>query len=385
MSVYKKTGRETYSYDFIICGRRFSGDTGATSKREAKRFEDERRAKALIEIAEEEKFFAPTMVFEVASSRYWLEVGQHHKNSDTTAVNLEWLKDAIGRKTEFEAITDSIVAKLVAKRRGERVRRIGRKGKVLLGNLIEPATVNRTCTQPLREIYLRAKNVWKIKVAEVDFGRHMLEEKQERVREASIAEEDKIMGELARGYDVAVRFAFLTGCRRMEIIGLEWPMVDFFTRNFKVLGKGNKERIIPMSDEIYNLLWAEKNNHPVKVFTYTAQKTRKNDKLIKGERYPLTEAGLKSAMRRAVPRAGVSNFRFHDTRHTAATRVLRKSNLRVAQLLLGHSDVATTTKYAHALNEDIRAALNATSRPTASPTTENADQAKILKTGENSD
>lgn len=368
MSVYKKTGRETYSYDFIIRGRRFSGDTGATAKREAKRFEDSQKEIEKAKLAQEEKFFAPTMTFEIASSRYWLEVGQHHVNSDTTMANLDWLRSAIGRQTDMEAITDSIVASLVAKRRGERVKRTLKTGSVRLGKLVEPSTVNRTCTQPLREIYLRAKDVWKIKVADIDFGRHMLEEQQERVREASIAEEDAIMSQLARGYDVAVRFAFLTGCRRMEIIGLEWPMVDFFTRNFKVIGKGDKERTIPMSDEIFSLLWEERNRDKVKVFTYEAQKTRKQDGKVRGQRYPLTEAGLKSAMRRAVPKAGVDNFRFHDTRHTAATRVLRKSNLRVAQMLLGHSDVATTTKYAHALNEDIRAALNATSRPTSSPT-----------------
>jgi len=63
----------------------------------------------------------------------------------------------------------------------------------------------------------------------------------------------------------------------------------------------------------------------------------------------------------------VVNFRFHDTRHTTATRVLRKSNLRVVQKLLGHSDVKTTTKYAHALDEDVLAALEAAS-PTNTPT-----------------
>jgi integrase len=385
MSVYKKSGRETYSYDFKLRGRRFSGDTGATSKREAKRFEDTQKEIARAQLAQEEKFFAPTMTFEIASSRYWLEVGQHHVNSDTTMSNLEWLRAAIGNNTEMEAITDSVVASLVAKRRGERVKRIGKDGRVILGKLIESSTVNRTCTQPLREIYLRAKGVWKIKVADIDFGKHMLEEQQERVREASPDEEDAIMGKLGRGYDVAVRFAFLSGCRRMEILGLEWPHVDFFTRNFKVTGKGNKERVIPMSDEIYALLWGEKDRHKDKVFTYEALKARKQSGLVRGERYPLTEAGLKSAMRRAVPKAGVENFRFHDTRHTAATRVLRKSNLRVAQMLLGHSDVATTTKYAHALNEDIRAALNAASRPTNSPTETVGEADKHLKTGKKND
>lgn len=378
MSVYKKNGRDTYSYDFEIRGRRFSGNTGATSRREAKRFEDAQKEIERAKLAEEAKFFAPTMTFEIASSRYWLEVGQHHKNADTTLANLEWLRNAIGRNTEMESLTDSIVASLVAKRRGERVRRHGKNGKIHLGKLIEPATVNRTCTQPLREIYLRARDVWKIKVAEIDFGRHMLDERQERVREATPDEEDAILGELSRGYDRAVRFAFLSGCRRMEILGLEWPMVDFFSRNFKVMGKGGKERVIPMSEEIFRLLWEEKDHHPVKVFTFEARRTRKKEGLVRGKRYPLTESGLKSAMRRAVPKAGVENFRFHDTRHTAATRVLRKSNLRVAQLLLGHSDVKTTTKYAHAMNDDIRAALDAASRPTANPTKKVSEETKHM-------
>ncbi|TIX70864.1 MAG: hypothetical protein E5V25_09225, partial [Mesorhizobium sp.] len=85
--------------------------------------------------------------------------------------------------------------------------------------------------------------------------------------------------------------------------------------------------------------------------------------LIKGNRYPLTEAGLKIAMRRAVPKSGVKNFRFHDTRHTAATRVLRKSNLKVVQDLLGHEDIKTTTKYAHAMKEDVLNAMEAASYP----------------------
>ena len=112
------------------------------------------------------------------------------------------------------------------------------------------------------------------------------------------------------------------------------------------------------------------------MFTYVASRTKKAEGLVRGTRYPITESGLKSAMRRAVPRAGVDNFRFHDTRHTAATRVLRKSNLRVAQILLGHSDVKTTTKYAHALNEDIRAALDAAS-PTKNPTTDDVNDANL--------
>ncbi|KKZ89015.1 phage integrase [Rhizobium phaseoli Ch24-10] len=385
MSVYKRPGKETYSYDFVVRGRRFSGDTGETKKREAKAFEERERAAAKAIMAAEASLEADTMTFEIAALRWYHEVGQHHKNFETTLKVLDWLKRHVGAATDLRNINDAFVASLVARRRGERVRRKHKDGKIHEGKLVSPATVNRTCTQPLREIMLRAKNIWKVQVGEVKFGDHLLREPQERVREASLDEEDAIMEELGRGYEAAVRFAFLNGCRRMEIIGLEWPHVDFFSRRFTVTGKGGKSRTIPMSEETFQILWAQRNNHPVKVFTFIAWRTRKSLKQVRGRRYPITEAGLKSAMRRAVPAAGVQNFRFHDTRHTAATRVLRKSNLRVAQRLLGHADVATTAKYAHALDDDLRQALEATSSPTRSPTQVDADQANHLERKRNRD
>jgi len=385
MSVYKRPSKETYSYDFIVRGRRFSGDTGATKKRDAKAYEDSQREIAKALITAEAALDAETMHFETAALRWYHEVGQHHKNFETTLKVLDWLKRHIGGGTDLRDINDGIVANLVARRRGERVRRKHKDGKIHEGNLVTPATVNRTCTQPLREIILRAKNVWKVQVGEIDFGKHLLKEPQERVREASAGEEASIMEQLGRGYEDAVRFAFLNGCRRMEILGLEWAHIDFFSRRFTVTGKGGKSRTIPMSQETFEILWAQKDYHPEKVFTFVAWRTRKMLGQVRGKRYPLTESGLKSAMRRAVPKAGVSNFRFHDTRHTAATRVLRKSNLRVAQKLLGHADVATTAKYAHALDDDVRAALEATSSPTKNPTADTMGEDKVLGKLKNAD
>ena len=92
----------------------------------------------------------------------------------------------------------------------------------------------------------------------------------------------------------------------------------------------------------------------------------------------MTDAGLRTASRRAVSAAGVENLRFHDFRHTAATRILRKSNLRVVQNLLGHSEPSTTAKYAHALVEDIRAAMDAAS-PATIPADELAFRVNSLK------
>src|SRR5690606_31060064 len=116
-----------------------------------------------------------------------------------------------------------------------------------------------------------------------------------------------------------------------EIVGLTWQKVDFFTRQFTVTGKGGRIRTIPMSSAVFDLLWGIKDNDPEWVFTYQAARTDKRKGLYRGLRYPMTDAGLRTAMRRAVTGAGIDHLRFHDLRHTAATRILRKSNLRVVQ------------------------------------------------------
>ncbi|MEX3008324.1 tyrosine-type recombinase/integrase [Hoeflea sp. TYP-13] len=295
------------------------------------------------------------MTFKAAASRWYQEVGQHHENEETTVTDLNWLKRHIGPNTLLHDITDSKLAELVARRRGEH--KWGRKELGLVAN----TTVNRSVTQRLRHIILRAKNIWKVQVPDIKFTDHLLDEPQERVREASIGEEADILSQLTRGYDDAIRFAFDTGCRRMEILGMEWSHVDFFSDRFTVTGKYGKIRTLPMSETARALLWDQRSHHPSKVWTYEAQRTLKKQGIIRGQRYPQTEAGLKTAFRRATERAGVENFRFHDTRHTAATRILRESNLRIVQDILGHSDPKTTTKYAHATDDDIRRAMNAAS------------------------
>lgn len=374
MSVYKPKGSPTYVYDFWVKRRRFTGNTGQAEKRAAEKEQDRIKRAIEAEIAEEEKTARGPMTFGAACARYMLEVGTHQVNAESTGVCLLWLERAIGKNTPLQNINDDVVAKLVARRRAEH-RKVGNKSTP--SKPVAPATVNRTMTEPLRKVLRRAEKVWKVRVGDVEWSHHMLDEPQERVREASKAEEAKIMAHLGRGYDNAVQFAFTNGCRRMEIVGLKKTDVDFFSRQFTVHGKGGKSRTIPMNDATYDLLWKLKDDPTEFVFTYVAARTDKHKQLVRGQRYPITDAGLRTAMRRVTEKAGVQNFRFHDIRHTAATRVLRKSNMRVVQTLLGHSDITTTAKYAHAMKEDVRAALNAAS-PVKSPVTTESQSVRVL-------
>ncbi|MEO3387586.1 site-specific integrase [Mesorhizobium sp. CAU 1741] len=344
MAVYRKHGKPEYYYDFTFRGRRFSGPTGTSNKRQAERTLAQAKEKAREQHKINAQFTAlGPMTLEIAASRYWTEVGQHLANADNYYRFIGWLLKHLDKKLPLDRITDSMVASLVTTRRADNV---------------SNATVNRTVTVPLRGIMRRAKKTWKVPVADIDWQEHMLREPRERIREASRGEEKRILSAMRDDYEPAVRFALLTGCRRKEIVELTWQRVDFTGRTFFIIGKGNKGRIVPMDDTVFTLLEELVAHHKTAVFTYVARRTIKGAR-TRGTRYPITMEGFKTAWRRYKKLSGVEDFRFHDTRHTAATRVLRKSNIKVVQQLLGHEDIATTAKYAHAMVDDVRAAMQA--------------------------
>lgn len=242
MSVYKRPGRETYSYDFQCGGARYSGDTGKSAKRDAEKVEKSVREKVQNQLRQAKATNSEYMTFGRAATRYWNEIAQYHANAETSLRSLEWLQDKIGPATFLHDIGDDTVAQLVAERRTEVRYNVTDKETGRVSN----GTVNRTVTQPLRHILNRARRIWKALVADVQWSQHMLKEPKERIREASKREENAIQDKLARGYDAAAAFAFASGCRRMEILGLRWEHVDLDGGRFTVTGKGDKSRTLPL-------------------------------------------------------------------------------------------------------------------------------------------
>lgn len=342
MSVYKRAGANTYSYDFRYRGNRFSGSTGETDKRKAKDFEKRERERLKASAIDTSK----PLSFGAASTLYWNEVGQFHRNSVDTERALAWLQDHIGKRVPLRVITDAKVADLVAKRRKEDVTN---------------ATVNRSVIEPLRAIMIRAVNVWKQRVNMPEWKRHALKEAQERIREMTPDEEARYFKALRKDYHPIMRFALLSGCRMQEILDLEWRHIDWRGRSFVVTGKGDKTRAVPLSDAIEALL-KPLPRADARVFTY---ESRRADNAPRGQPVAIEREGLKITHRRTCVKAGIEDFRFHDFRHTAATRMMRKTgNIRHVQKLLGHEDIATTARYAHVTGDDLLAAMNATENAT---------------------
>jgi integrase len=93
----------------------------------------------------------------------------------------------------------------------------------------------------------------------------------------------------------------------------------------------------------------------------------------KGQRY--TCDGVRVLFGRAVKNAGLDDFRFHDLRHTTATRLRRAgAGLDVVADVLGHSSLVMARRYAHLGSADLRAAMDSLPAPAEPVAVETAGQ-----------
>jgi integrase len=366
MSVYRHKNSPFWQFDFQCSGYRFSGSTEVSKtkpKREAKAVEAQERRAAERLIGEVRQSGRQPMTFAVAADRWWSEVGQHSAETDLHGA-LEWLKAHFGPAKPLHLIANDDVTRAITERRTHQVRASRADDGAQLWRPIGPRTVNRTVTLLLRRIFRRAVRLWDVVVfREPNWTEHLLAEPRRPIREITLAEEEAIE-QIEASYHAIRRLTVIMGLRKRESL-LTWPQIDFENRVVRIIGKGGMPRLMPMSQEAYQILWAERGRDPIWVFTFVAEKTRRCPKTgrhyVKGERYPITYWGLSSHRRRVWPKAGVK-ARYHDLRHTAGMRTLRSTgNLKTTQRLLGHSDISTRSRfYVDALVEDVRTAMEAT-------------------------
>ncbi len=115
------------------------------------------------------------MTINAAAGRYFTDIA----DDPTTDYQLANLVRIIGKEKMLTEITNNAVSLFVAKRRGEKNTRYKNKKEA---PHVPPATVNRE-TELLRRLMNKAKKAWDVAVNDVDWGEHLLEEPQERIRE----------------------------------------------------------------------------------------------------------------------------------------------------------------------------------------------------------
>ncbi len=368
MSVYSRKGSPFFQYEFEIQGARFRGSTKETTRRAAERAEARIRAQVeeRLKSGASPKEEVVEMTLGSAVTRFWLEKAQHESDSQSVWYQMENLVAGLGKNTLLSEISMSDLAKYQARRRGQKTR---------FGRLPANQTINAECPDLIRRIFNRAENAWSDEDSRVNTGATKkwaelkLRRPKPRKRELSVQEEARLNEHLREDYADVIEFAMLTGLRRAALL-LRWSQVDLdagvITYERKSL-HDDDIGFLPITARMRVLLLAQKGRNAHSVWTYVAKSTRNGRK--RGKRYPITEEGLKSAMRRAITGAGITDWRvIHDLRHTAATRTLRASkNIKAVQGMLGHSDIASTSRYAHVLLEDVREAMDAAS-PRKSPT-----------------
>src|SRR5262249_10944253 len=156
----------------------------------------------------------------------------------------------------------------------------------------------------------------------------------------------KLAAVMRADYAPFFAFARASGLRLAECL-LKWSEVegasgrilpDGQRGQIVKLGKGGKRVTVPITSEIADILRALRGHHPEYVFTYVCE--RGEHGRTKGQRYPITYAGVQTYWRRLRKASGVEGFRLHDLRHDFATKLLRETgNLRLVQKALGHASI----------------------------------------------
>jgi len=135
---------------------------------------------------------------------------------------------------------------------------------------------------------------------------------------------------------------YATGIRCAELVGLDLPEVDLEARFVRVLGKGQKERLVPFGTPAEKALRAYL---PVRA----SCRPRTDALLVNARGGRLTDRSVRSIVQRRVVQAAVAQrISPHGLRHSFATHLLeRGADLRSIQELLGHARLSTTQKYTH--------------------------------------
>jgi integrase len=140
-----------------------------------------------------------------------------------------------------------------------------------------------------------------------------------------------------------VMVALTTGMRRGEILGLKWDYIPLDNRLIILpITKNNTVRVLPINDTLHRILSAmpQKSGYVFK---------NRNGGHIGDIKHSFTSACRKS---------GISDFRFHDLRHTYASHLAMKGvHIRALQELLGHKTLTMTQRYSYLAPEQLQNAV----------------------------
>jgi len=229
--------------------------------------------------------------------------------------------------------------------------------------LPRPATINRElmCLSAIFREAVKRDYVDRNPVR----GVKQMAEQNQMLRYLSDEEEAALLKVCNTGLRPVVICALHTGMRREEILSMTWESVDLDERLVCVrFSKSKKKRFIPINEELLELL---KSLPRLKDCPYVFANPETRDRWC----------DQKVAWAYAVRKSKVKGIRFHDLRHTFASRLMQRGvPLKAVQELLGHGSIVMTMRYAHLAPGDLRHAVELLSRKI---TTQSATQVESAK------
>ena len=144
---------------------------------------------------------------------------------------------------------------------------------------------------------------------------------------------------------------YATGLRISEIINLKLEDLHLTIGTLQTLGKGHKERIVPVGDEA--IKWI--NRYLEEARPKLLKQKHSNYLFLNFHGNNLTRQGVWKNLKAEVRKAGIQkNITPHTLRHSFATHILENgADLRIVQELLGHADISTTQIYTHLSNKQL--------------------------------
>lgn len=175
-----------------------------------------------------------------------------------------------------------------------------------------------------------------------------------------------------RARDLAIFVVFLNcGLRLSELVGINLKNINFEKRTLRVIGKGNKERLVYLND-----LCIDAINQYLKVRPEVTHHSDMDALFISSQGRRISNRMVELLAKKYFEKAGLDYELYspHKLRHTAATLMYRDGNvdIRTLQELLGHTSLATTQIYTHIKNDDLRDAAN--SNPLSNITINNENE-----------
>lgn len=318
MSIYKRPGSPYWQSEVVVRGHRSIRSTRTTSRRDAEAFDREHRKEIKTRAGKPKR---ASLTLDEACGRYWIEKGKNLGWAEHVKRHLKWIVASGGPDLVLPNFGTADVGQLVAYR-------------AALG--AGASGINRTLAV-CRQVLGRAQKAWGIEIQHIDWKAHWQKEPKGRVRWLTLAEVVRLCSFLPHHIRLAVEWSIYTGCRREETFGLKWINVDLERGAVEVEGKTGK-RTVWLSAETRAII---EQCDRSQVYVFDRTNWRKH-----------WEAARKAA--------GITNFRWHDLRHTHATW-LRQGGapLEIVARSLGHSTIAVTQRYAHVDDREVKDALRA--------------------------